>query len=405
MASKKQKPVFKEVIGDFGALAISLGGIIGSGIFFILGIATGEAGSGIILSLILAGIIAVLTALSFAELGSKITKEGGEYQFVYSIFGPQVGFFVGILWIASTAIAGVTVSVAFASYLTRILPLAPINVIAAVTCVVFTLIDVLGIKLSSSITGALVIIKASALILFILLALPSFQASNLGGMLDKGGNGIFIAAFLVFFAYAGFGKVTAASEEIKNASKTVPRAILISVSFTAFLYILAAVAAIGAVGANVLSSPEFRSAPLANVMLAIGSEWGFFVILAGALTATSSVLLIQLLGVSRNIYAMSVNKQLPAFLSKLHPRFKTPYRAELIIGLMMAVIALVLNTMSLVALTGFGILGYYAIINIAAIVLKRREAKSALLQTAISSLGFVLCMALILYFFYTLFRG
>ncbi len=114
---KGRNSVFDRVLGGSGATSVSLGGIIGSGIFFILGIAAGSAGSGVILSLVFAGVIAMLTAFSFASLGSKITKEGGEYQFVYAAFGPQVGFFAGLLWIAATAIAGVTVSIAFAGYL------------------------------------------------------------------------------------------------------------------------------------------------------------------------------------------------------------------------------------------------------------------------------------------------
>lgn len=122
---------FKQVLGSFGATAVSIGGIIGSGIFFILGIAAGVAGPAVVLSLILAGIVAILTALSFASLSSKITKEGGEYQFVYVAFGPQVGFFGGLLWIAATAISGVTVSIALAGYLTTLIPFASVKLVAA----------------------------------------------------------------------------------------------------------------------------------------------------------------------------------------------------------------------------------------------------------------------------------
>ena len=400
---RKNAPVFERVLGGFGATAVSIGGVIGSGIFFILGMAAGSAGSGVILSLIFAGVIAILTALSFATLGSKITKEGGEYQFVYAAFGPGVGFFAGLLWITATAIAGVTVSIAFAGYLTTLVPFAPVNVVAAMACILFMLIDVSGLRFSSKVNNVLVLIKVGVLLLFIALALPHSNPSNFSNPLSKGYNGIFTAAFLIFFAYAGFGKITAASEEVKNAAKTVPMAIIISISLATVLYILAAVSAVGAVGAGALSSPGFRNAPLAEVMLSIGAQWGFFAILIGALTATSSVLLIQMLGLSRSIYAMSVNRQLPAFFSKVHTRFKTPYRADIPIGLLMASAALFLRTETVIALTSFGILGYYAIINLAALKMKGRKGGFEV-PHAVPILGFILCLSLIIYFASTLIR-
>lgn len=396
------KSAFKRVLGGFGALAVSIGGIVGSGIFFILGIAAGAAGTGVILSLIIAGFIAVLTALSFASLASKITKEGGEYQFVYAAFGPEVGLYAGLLWILATAIAGVTVSIAFANYLTRLVPFAPVNVVAAIACLAFVLADIAGLRFSSRITIVLDVVKVGALLLFIALSLPFVRASNFSGMFSSGFNGIFTATFLIFFAYAGFGKITAVSEEVKNAARNLPSAILLSVSFAALLYILTAVAAVGSVGAPMLASSGFRNAPLADIMLSIGYKWGFFAILAGALTATSSVLLIQMLGLSRNIYAMSVNKQLPHFLSKLHPRFNTPYRGSLIMGVLMACMALLVKTSSVIALTGFGILGYYALINLAALKMNLQSAKGFKPVHLASVLGVVMCILLIAYFATTL---
>jgi APA family basic amino acid/polyamine antiporter len=353
------------------------------------------------LSLIFAGIIAILTSLSFASLGSKITKEGGEYQFVYTAFGKDVGFFAGLLWIAATAIAGVTVSIAFAGYLTRLVPFAPMNVVAAMACIMFMIVDVIGLRFSSRVNSAFVVVKVGVLILFIALTLPHFNAQNIGNVLSEGGNGIFTAAFLIFFAYAGFGKITAASEEVKDATRTIPKAIIIAISIATVLYILTAVSSIGAVGAGTLSSPAFKNAPLASVMLALGMNWGFLVILVGALAATSSVLLIQMLGLSRTIYAMSVNRQLPAFLSRLHPRFKTPYLAEIPIGLLMAAVALLLRTKTIIMITSFGMLGYYAIINLAALQLKKKKGTFNV-PNFIPILGFVLCALLIAFSVYGL---
>jgi APA family basic amino acid/polyamine antiporter len=402
MAVKKSKSPFKRVIGGYGALAISIGGVIGSGIFFIIGIAAGYAGSGVILSIFFAGIIALLTALSFATLAKSMTKEGGEYDFVYEVFGKKIGYLVGLMWIAATVFAGVTVSLAFASYLNDILPIAPVNVIAAGTCIAFMLLDILGLRLSADIEIVLSIVKIGVLLLFIAIALPAVHASNLSGLLDKGPSGLLVAAFLIFFAYAGFGKVAAAAEEVGCPKKAIPRAILIAVVIAFVLYLMVTIASVGSVGANTLALPSFSGAPLANVMLFLGSEWGFLIILIGALAATSSVLIVELLGVSRTIYAMSANSQLPAFFAKVHPRLKTPYRAEIIIGLVMAAMALMINVVTVVGLTGLGMLLYYCVINLAAIWMHIKEGKALGAADLGSVLGALLCVFLIAYFLSTL---
>lgn len=399
---RKQKGFeFEDVLGELGSTALALGGIIGSGIFFLLGIAAGAAGSGALLSLGIGGVAAILTALSFASLGSKIEKEGGEYQFVYIAFGPTVGFFAGLLWTTATAIAGVTVSIAFAGYLVTLLPFAPLNVVAAIVCILAMLIQIRGLRFSSKVNNILVIIKVGVLLLFIALVLPHVQTSNFGGMLSRGYNGILTATLLVFFAYAGFGKITAASEEVKNAKKTIPKAIVVAVVISTLLYLLVAVSAIGAVGGNTLGSGAFRNAPLAQVMLSLGLSWGYLVISIGALTATSSVLLIQMLGISRNIYAMSVNGQLPEFFSEIHKKSKAPYRGEMIVGTLMALAAYFVSTNVIVALTGIGVLAYYAIVNLTALEMKRQKGGFDV-PHIVPILGFALCVFLLLYFLSTL---
>lgn len=370
---KKAKAEFVPVLGLWGAVSIAIAGIIGSGIFFIIGIAARTTGPAVILSLIIAGVIALCTALSFASLGSKITKEGGEYQFVYLAFGPKISFFAGFLWIFATGVGGVTASIAFASYLTALIPFAPVNIVAAAACVIFTFIDTAGLRLSSKVNIGLVGIKITILLLFVFLCLPSTRLSNFSPFFTKTPGDILTGTFLIFFAYAGFGKITAVSEEVKDPQRTVPLAIIIAISISTVIYLMAGFTSVGVVGAERLGSEEFSRAPFAYVMLAAGWEWAFVIIALGAITATASVLLTQVLGVSRTIYAMSVNGQLPAFLGELHPRFRTPYRGEIIAGLAMAATALFLSQETVITFTSLGILAYYSIVNIAALVLKKQK--------------------------------
>lgn len=394
---EKAKVGFKPVIGFLGATAISVGGIIGSGIFFIMGIAAGEAGPAVVLSLLLAGVIAVFTATSFASLGSRITREGGEYQFVYYMLGRKIGFVAGVLWIFSTAIAAVTVSLAFASYLSVLVPGIGVNLVASAACMGFVLVDLVGIRVSASVNNLFVVAKVGVLLFFIFVGLPFVRLEHFQPLFSKGFDGLLSSTFLIFFAYAGFGKIAAASEEVKEPQKNVPRAIIASVLICAILYVAAGFVSIGVSGADELSSSQYAAAPFAYVMLSTGIAPAFFVVAIGALAATANVLLIQILGISRTIYAMSVNGQLPDFLSELHPRFRTPYRAELMTGILMAASALLLSANSAVGLTSLGILSYYALINIAA--LRIREGRRFLTSRhVVSVLGLLSSSGLIAYY-------
>ncbi len=396
------KPSFKPILGYLSATGISIGGIIGSGIFFIMGLATEEAGAAVVLSLALAGAIAVLTSLSFASLGSKIQREGGEYQFVYLSFGPKIGLAGGLLWILSTSIAAVTVSLAFASYLAALIPGVDVRLAASLACLGFMTIDMVGLRLSSSVNNALVVVKVGILCFFIAVGLPFVQPEHFQPFFDKGTDGLLSAAFLIFFAYAGFGKITAASEEVKDAFKNVPRAIITAVAVCSILYILTGFVAVGVAGPDALASATFRNAPLAYTMQSTGVTSAFLVVAIGAITATASVLLIQMLGLSRTIYAMSANRQLPPFLSAVHPRFRTPYRAEILMGIVMATAALFLDAKSVVALTSLGILSYYALINLAA--LRMRNQKGTLnIHYLVPILGFISSSALVAYYLVTSF--
>jgi APA family basic amino acid/polyamine antiporter len=397
------RPNFKPILGLFGAIGVSIGGIIGSGIFFIIGPATAEAGPAVIFSLIIAGAIASLTALSFASLGSKVQKEGGEYQFVYLAFGPRIGFIGGIVWIFSTAIAAVTVSLAFAGYVSALLPSFAdnIRVIAAVSCLGFMLIDMIGLRLSSGVNNLLVIIKVGVLLFFIVVGVPFVHLGNFHPFFTTGSDGILSSVFLIFFAYAGFGKITAASEEVKDAYRNIPRAIIVAVAISSVLYFLTGFVAVGVAGSSDLSSHQFRNAPLAYVMLSTGIAPAFLVVAIGAVAATSSVLLIQMLGISRTIYAMAANRQLPPFFSAVHPRFKTPYRAEVLMGSGMALGALFLDSTSVVALTSLGILSYYALINLAAVRMRKQRGAMMNLSYIVPVLGFLFSGGLVLYFLIT----
>ncbi len=269
-------------------------------------------------------------------------------------------------------------------------------------CFGFVLVDVVGLHFSSKVNNILVFIKVGVLLLFIALSLPFFERSNFNNFFIKGSDGILIGTLLIFFAYDGFGKVTAIAEEVKDPQKTIPKAIITAIVICTALYLLAGIASVGAVGAEKLSSAEYMYAPFAYVMLATGFKWAFLIIAIGAVTATASVLLVCILGISRTVYAMSLNDQLPSFLGELHPKFKTPYKAEIILGISMALAALFLKANSVVTLTSLGLLSYYAIVNIAALIMQKEKAEFSL-HPVFPIIGFVSSVFVIIYFLYATF--
>lgn len=393
-------PRFRRVLGRAGATSLAIGGIVGSGIFFILGIAARAAGTGVLFSLLLAGAIATLTALSFASLGSKIQREGGEYQFVYLAFGRKVGFVGGLVWVAATTVAAITVAAALASYLVVLVPFGSVTEWTAAVCAAFVALDVTGLRMSAAVNHALVVAKIAVLVFFVAVGALFVRPSHFAGLLGSGLHGTLAGAFLIFFAYAGFGKITSVSEEVVDAPRAVPFAIVVAMAVSAILYLAVGTVAIGVSGADRLGA-EFQTAPLAYVMRDTGVASAFYVVGIGAIAATANVLLIQVIGLSRTLYAMAENRQIPSALGALHRRFGTPYRAQALVGAAMVAGALSLGTDQLVALTSLGILGYYGLINLAALVVDRREGGRAR-RAVVPILGFAGCALLVGFYFSTL---
>ncbi len=376
----------KKTLGLFDAFSIGIGAIIGSGIFVVTGIAAGLAGPALLVSLILGAFISGFTAISFVELAHSISREGGGYEFARELISPFAGFISGWLWILSNTVIGVVVSLGFASYLAQFVPLN-VNLIAALACLCVTFINYLGARDSSLINDTLVIIKLFILAFFVAAGLGSVNPANFSPFMPTGGMGIMQGATLIFFAYSGFARVTLISEEVKDPEKNIPRAIILALGISTFVYLLVSFTAIGLVGYKALSS---SGSPLADAARSVNMNLAYFVS-AGALVATFSVLLTTLLGLSRISFAMSRDGNLPRFFTGLDKN-STPYCAVIIFGLIMAILAAYSNLMQAVALANFGSLMYYFISNYAASKLKKR-----VYPRIIPVLGMITSAALLLF--------
>ena len=392
---KPEETQLKPVLGLLDATAINVGAIVGAGIFIVTGIAAGVAGSAMIVSMLIGSVIALFTALSFSELTAWLPKEGSVYEFSYRLVSPFVGFLSGWMWILSNTFAGAAVSLGFAYYFTALFPVLPTNVVASIICIIFTALNYIGTRKSALLNNFLVGTKIVILIFFVIFGLGYINTANFTPF-EPLQVGVLYGAYYMFFAYGGFARVAVVAEEIKDAKRNVPRAILISLLVSTIIYVLVGTVAIGLVGAPTLSN---SNSPLNTAMSITGNTTGIYLISIGGMIATASVLLTQILGVSRVAYAMSKRRDMPQIFAKLHPKFDTPYYAIWILGIIMALLVLFADLTKVVAISTFATLFYYSIANIAAMHLK---GKNRMYPPIVPVLGIATCLILLGFIVFTL---
>jgi basic amino acid/polyamine antiporter, APA family len=392
MANAQEPKQLKRSLGLWSATALNVGAIIGGGIFVVTGIVAGYAGSAMIISMAVAAVIALFTALSFTELATWQPVEGSSYEYTRQLVSPFAGFLSGWMWVVSNTFGGAAVSLGFAFYLRAAIPALPANLVAAALCLVFTALNLYGVRQSAWLNNLLVAIKLAVLAFFVVFGLFFFKAANFSPFTPFSSSVIF-GAYFIFFAYGGFARATVVAEEVKDARRNVPKAVLLSLGISTAVYILVGVVAIGLVGAGRLAN----SSPLASAMGASGSSLAVQVVSVGGLVATASVLLTAILGVSRMMFSMSRRNDLPKALSRVHERFCTPYISILTVGVAMSLMVLFLDLTSVVAISTFALLFWYIFANLAAFRLK---VENRLFPRFLPLVGLGTCMVLFVAVFF-----
>lgn len=382
-----QRPQLKRSLGFVDATAIGLGAIIGAGVFVAIGPAVGVAGSAALISLVIAGFVALLNSLSSAQLAAAYPESGGTYVYGRKVINDLTGFTAGWIFLLAAIAADSAIALAFAAYLDFLFPAVSARAMAVVICLAVTFVNYLGLKYSAEVNDVMVVIKVGVLLFFIVLGAFFFKATRLAPF-HLEAIGLLRAAAILFFAYTGYSRVATLGEEVKDPEKTIPRAILAALGSSAVLYMGTLLIALGLAGARKMASSD---APLALAIQSTGINWGVYVISIGALVATSSVFLTDLLGVSRVVFAMSRNGDLPRFLSAVHPRFGTPHRAVLATGIVITLLTAFLPLKGLVEAGSFGLLLYYAITNLAAYLLSQEKRRY---HRALGAAGFISCLGL-----------
>jgi len=284
---------------------------------------------------------------------------------------------------------GAAVSLGFANYLSALFPSLPSNLVAAGLCLAFTGLNLIGAKESAGVNNILVAVKLAILAFFILFGVFFINSGNFLPF-EPVTSGVLYGSFFIFFAYGGFARVAVVADDVKDAKRNVPRAMLLSLGISMIVYILVGLVAVGLLGPTGLTA---SGSPLTSAIGVTGSSLAMQVVSIGGLVATASVLLTAILGVSRMAFSMARGKDLPSALARLHSRFFTPYWAILVSGVLMAVLVLFVDLTGVVAISTFALLFNYSITNIAAFKLKNDHKRRRFMPLV----GLATCMLLLVF--------
>jgi APA family basic amino acid/polyamine antiporter len=372
-------------VGD--AVVIGLGSMIGAGIFVVLGPAAAAAGSGLLIALAVAAVVAYCNATSSARLAARYPTSGGTYVYGRERLGEFWGYLAGYGFVVGKTASCAAMALTVGSYAW---PQHP-HVIAVATVAVLTAVNYVGVHKSAWATRAIVAIVLVVLAAVVVACVGSGHAdahrlavsvSRPAGILQAGG--------LLFFAFAGYARIATLGEEVRDPARTIRRAIPLALAITLLVYLAVAVAALVILGpAGLASTP----APLADAVRAAGASSLVPIVRIGATIAAAGSLLALMLGVSRTTLAMARDRHLPHVLAAVHPRFAVPHRAEVTVGIVVAVVAAFADVRGVIGFSSFAVLVYYAIANASAATLTADEGRPVRVVPAVGVLG---CVALAL---------
>ena len=291
----------KRTLGLSECIFFGVGSILGAGIYTLIGKVAGLSGNFIWLSFLIASVSALFTAFSYAELSAAFPKAGGEYVYAKKAFGKKTGIFLGITISLNGIISGATVAIGFAGYLSGLIGMSLLLASLAIIILIF-IVNVSGIRQSSTLNIIFTIIEAAGLLFVIFAAFSSIGSINYLQLPPEGYNGILAASALAFFAYIGFEEIVKLAEETKNPSKNIPRALFASGAIVFVIYSLVALCAVSIIPYQQLGESE---SPLADIIGKKYGESGIIIISIIALFATSNTILSNMLGSSRVLLNMS----------------------------------------------------------------------------------------------------
>jgi APA family basic amino acid/polyamine antiporter len=426
-----EKKALHRSLGPVQLTLLGIGAVIGTGIFVLTATAAQKAGPGMMISFIIAGAVCAVAALCYSELASMVPVAGSAYTYSYAVMGEMVAWLVGWALILEYALGASAVAVGWSGHiigfldalglhLPHALTVGPkvtigsfleggevggiVNLPAVIITILVTTLLVIGTKESATVNAVLVAIKVAALTLFIALTIPMitghmhnftpFTPRGWGNPLSSSGTGVLGAAASIFFAYVGFDAVSTAAEETRNPQRNVPIGLIASLLICTLFYLLAASGAIGAYGAQPLAgpngpfdagSPDLASActalgahtplvcskeALAYVLREVGHPWAGQLVALAATIALPSVVLLMMYGQTRIFFVMARDGLLPAGLSAVHAKFRTPWIITIVTGVVVALFAAFLPVGQLADYSNSGTLFAFAAVSLGVMILR-----------------------------------
>ncbi|TXR99744.1 amino acid permease [Streptomyces sp. col6] len=372
----------KRHLGVFDAVVIGLGSMIGAGIFASLAPAAGAAGSGLLLGLALAAVVAYCNAMSSARLAARYPASGGTYVYGRERLGEFWGYLAGWAFVVGKTASCAAMALTVGSYVWP----GQAHAVAAAAVVVPTAVNYAGVQKSAWLTRIIVAVVLAVLAAVAVAAVTSgdADAARLGIGDDATFGGVLQAAGLLFFAFAGYARIATLGEEVRDPARTIPRAIPLALGIALFVYAAVAVAVLLVLDPQGLAS---ATAPLSDAARTAGADWLAPVVRVGAAVAALGSLLALILGVSRTTLAMARDHHLPHALAAVHSKFQVPHRAELVVGAVVAVLAATTDVRGAIGFSSFGVLAYYAIANASAWTLTPDEGRPARIVSAVGLAG------------------
>ena len=369
-------------LGLFDAVVIGLGSMLGAGIFAALAPAAQAAGSGLLLGLAIAAVVAYCNATSSAKLAALYPESGGTYIYGRKRLGDFWGYVAGWGFVIGKTASCAAMALTVGAYVWP--PHAHQIGVAAV--VAMTVVNYFGVKKSAWLTRLIVAVVLGVLAAVVMSVVASGEASSARLVISPTVSfaGVLQAAGLLFFAFAGYARIATLGEEVRDPARTIPRAIPLALGVTLVIYATVAVAALAAVGPKRLAE---SNAPLTDAVRVSGEGWMVPIVGVGAALAALGSLLALILGVSRTSLAMARDRHLPHILAAVHPRYKVPHRTELTIGIAVAILAAFTDIRGAIGFSSFAVLSYYAVTNASALTLRGDEGRPPRIVPIVGLLG------------------
>ncbi|MGF2948665.1 APC family permease [Microbacterium alcoholitolerans] len=341
------------------AVAIGLGSMVGAGVFAVWAPALGVAGSGILIALAVAAVVAFCNATSSAQLAAVHPVAGGTFAYARAEIGPWSGFIAGWCFVIGKIASCAAMAMTFAAYAApeswrTPIAVAAVAALAAVNC--------FGVTRTALLTRILVVLSLLGLAIVVAAGFGAAQTATPAPLPDATAYGILQGAGLLFFAFAGYARIATLGEEVLDPARSIPRAIVLALGGAVVVYVLVALAVMLTLGSDAIGSAH----PVVDVVTAAGWNWAGPVVRVAAATASLGALLALLTGIGRTTLAMARESDLPRWLAVIDGRWRVPQRAEITVGVIVIGIVLVADLRGAIGFSSFGVLLYYLIANAAA---------------------------------------